>query len=174
MHPDLHLFQLFSEKKSQMWGYTKLGYKTVSWEKNFWIIFLTLHSTPSGPMVIKYWRFILMCKNPALFLWEMVRKTLGGSGIVYIYQVKWCLLTNKLHKYFSLILKRTKKKKVQFCNLEVLFFFLKREREKKERKKKNLVLKGPNTLVEKCSWVNTAFLARLSFMESWLHQHTTN
>jgi len=51
-----------------------------------------------------------MCKNPTLFLWEMVKESLGGSGIVYIYQVKCCLLTNKLHKYFSLLLKGTKKR----------------------------------------------------------------
>ena len=79
-------------------------------KKNLWIIFLTPHSTPSGSEVIKHWRFILMCKNPTLFLWEMVKESLGGPGIVYIYQVKCCLLTNKLHKYFSLLLKGTKKR----------------------------------------------------------------
>lgn len=74
-----------------------------------------------------------MCKNPTLFLWEMVKESLGGSGIVYIYQVKCCLLTNNLHKYFSLLLKGTKKR----SNFAI---FKKKKKGKRERNQFSKVL----------------------------------
>ena len=108
-----------------------------------------------------------MCKNPTLFLWEMVKESLGGSGIVYIYQVKCCLLTNKLHKYFSLLLKGTKKR----SNFAIF-------KKKKRRERKEPIFKGSNILVEKCSWVTRCLLhkvVRISFISnpSFTHRQPT-
>lgn len=73
----------------------------------------------------------------------MLKKTLGGSGIVYIYQVKYCLLTNKLHKYFSLLLNLKKDPVLQ-----------------SKKRKKETNFEGSNTFVEKCICVTSCFVGK--------------